>query len=196
MCGSAIAWKSAVFDQPVALQNLVALVLGQLLHLVHVAVDGVGEIVEVERQQLGIGQPHHGRAGGLRQRAAVDEVGIGKMRVPVEVVVDRMVDAAAVFAAEADVERGDPQVVQKRRVIGARAQRADAQVGAVARLPARSGGWPKSELPAMWRSCRRFHTESLVSGSSMSRATPLMNFSSVCEPSMPRKPRPLPSELM
>ena len=49
--------EGAVFDQPVALQNLVALVLGQLFHLVHVAVDGVGEIVEVERQQLGIGQP-------------------------------------------------------------------------------------------------------------------------------------------
>ena len=32
---------------------------------------------------------------GLRQRAAVDEVGVGEMRVPVEVVVDRVIDAAA-----------------------------------------------------------------------------------------------------
>ena len=41
----------------------------------------------------------------LRERPAVDEVGVGEVRVPVEVVVDRVVDAAVVLAAEAEVQR-------------------------------------------------------------------------------------------
>ena len=41
----------------------------------------------------------------------------------------------------------------------------------------------------------RFHTLTFVSGSVMSRATSLMKCSSVCDPSIERKPRPFPSVL-
>ena len=46
---------------------------------------------------------HIGGAGGLRQRAAVDEIAVRKMRIPVEIVVDGVVDASSVLAAEAEV---------------------------------------------------------------------------------------------
>ena len=61
---------------------------------VDVPANGRREVVEIERQQLGVGQAHHRGARRLRQRAAIDEIGIGEVRVPVEVVVNGMVDAA------------------------------------------------------------------------------------------------------
>ena len=144
--------------------------------------DGVGQAGEVVRQQFGVGQSHHRGPDGLGQRPSVGEIGVGEMRVPVEIVVDRVIDAAAILAAEAQVQRRDAQVIEEGRVVGAGAERVDAQVGAVANV-----------LPVFGRlgvgdgfSWSRFQTVIFVSGSSMSRATPLMNFSSVCEPSMPR----------
>ena len=113
------------------------------------------------------------------------------MGEPVEIVVDRVIDAAIILTAKADVERRDAQMVNKRRVVAAGTERADAKIGARARIFAvfraamvRRAAWP------------RFHTEIFFSGSVMSRATVLTNFSSECEPSTPRKPRPLPSVLM
>ena len=49
---------------------------------------------------------------------------------------------------------------------------------------------------AICESCARCHTVIFVSGSSISRATPLMNCSSVCEPAIRNSPRSLPSVLM
>jgi hypothetical protein len=101
--------ENAFLDLLVALADFVAFGLPKLLHLVHVALHGVGEVGEIVGQQIGVGQAHHGRAGGLRQCAAVDEIGVGEVRVPVEIVVDGVIDAAAVFAAEAQVQRSDAQ---------------------------------------------------------------------------------------
>ena len=64
-----MAAKTPSSIMAIALDDLVALVARQRLHFVDVAADGFGEVVEVERQQLGAGQAHHGGAGGLRQRA-------------------------------------------------------------------------------------------------------------------------------
>src|SRR2546428_7035610 len=50
------------------------------------------------------------------------------MRVPVEVVVDGVIDAAAGLTAVAEVEGRDAGVLQERRVVGPRPQRRDAQV--------------------------------------------------------------------
>src|SRR5207245_1171972 len=66
--------------------------------------------------------------------AAVHERRVVERREPFEVVVDRVIDAAAVLAAVAQAERGDTGVLQERRVIRARAQRPDAEIGAAARL--------------------------------------------------------------
>ncbi len=77
----------------------------------------VRKISELERKQIRVGQTHHGRAAGLGKRAAVDKIGIAEMCVPIEIVVDGVIDAAVVFAAETDVERGDAVVLQERGVI-------------------------------------------------------------------------------
>src|SRR5262245_12605981 len=56
------------------------------------------------------------------------------MRVPVEAVVDGVIDAAVVFAAKADVECRHAGVLQEWREVRAGAERVDAQVGARASL--------------------------------------------------------------
>src|SRR6185436_17165366 len=67
-------------------------------------------------------------AAGLCERPAVGEVGVEKLRVDIEVVVNRVVDPAVVLAAVADVQRRYAKVLQKRREVGARSERADAPV--------------------------------------------------------------------
>jgi len=67
-----------------------------------------------------------------REAAAVNEFRIAEVSEPVEIVVDGMVDAAAIFSAVAYVEGRNAVVLHKRAVIGTGAQRADSQVGAIA----------------------------------------------------------------
>ncbi len=105
--------KDSLFDFFIALDDFVLLGLQELLQFVEVAMDGVGEIGELVGQQIGVGQPHHRGSGGLRERAPVAEVGIGEMRVPVEIVVDGVVDAAAIFVAIAQIQRSDAEVIEK-----------------------------------------------------------------------------------
>src|ERR1700751_3683902 len=52
------------------------------------------------------------------------------MRVPVKIVVNRMIDAPAVLSAKTDVERSDAIVLEKRGVVRPGAQRGNAQVRA------------------------------------------------------------------
>src|SRR5438132_8534729 len=44
-------------------------------------------------------------------------------------VVDRVIDAAAAFTAVAEVQRGDPDVLEERREVRPRSEGVDAQVG-------------------------------------------------------------------
>ena len=102
--------------------------------------DGVRKTGEVVRQQVGVGQPDHCRACGLRERASVGEVGIRKMCVPVEIVVDGVIDSAAIFAAIAEVERSDAEMIEEDCPVGAGAQCVNAQVSAVANFLPVFGG--------------------------------------------------------
>ena len=86
------------------------------------------------------------RAAGLRQRAPVDEVSVAEMRVPVIVVVDRVIDAAAIFAAETNVQRGDAIVLEERREIRTGTERRDAQVAALANLLTLLGGFRRGDF--------------------------------------------------
>src|SRR5262245_50923439 len=51
------------------------------------------------------------------------------MRIPIEIVVYRMIDPAAIFATKADIERRNAEVLQEARIVRARAERLDSQVG-------------------------------------------------------------------
>ena len=77
---------------------------------------------------------------GLRERAAVGEVGVEEVRVEVEVVVDRVVDAVVVLAAVAEVERRDADVLEETACsrIPIRARRCAGRPGSRASL--RSSG--------------------------------------------------------
>ncbi len=104
--------------------------------------DGLGLVGELERNDVGVGHAHHHGPGGLGEGAAVGEVGILEVGVPVEVVVDGVVLAAAlVFSAEAEIDAGDAEVMDEGGVIGAGAKGGDAGVGAGAELG-----------PEVWRS--------------------------------------------
>ena len=53
------------------------------------------------------------------------------MRVPVKVVVNGVIDSLFVLAAVCQVQGGDAQMIEKRREIGSRAQRFDAQISSL-----------------------------------------------------------------
>src|SRR5260370_29272821 len=118
--------KLALFELLVALLDLIALRLPKFVQLIGVFLNGVGEVREIVRQEVRISQAHHDRSDGLRQRTAVAKIRVGEMGVPVEIVVDGVVNAAPVVASVSKIERRDAEVIEKRRVIRARAERRDA----------------------------------------------------------------------
>ena len=77
--------------------------------------------------------------GGLRQRASVDKIRVDEVRVPVEIVVDRVVLIAFVLTAEAEIQRGDAGEILKSGVVGSISEGFDAQIGASANLAALLG---------------------------------------------------------
>ena len=115
----------------VALANLLLLVGQQLLKILRVHFDRVGEINEVEWQHLRIRQSQYRSSHSLRQRPSIDEVRVGEMCVPVKVVVNGVIDSLFVLAAIAQVQSGNAQVIDERREIGSRAQRIDAQISSL-----------------------------------------------------------------
>ncbi len=92
--------------------------------------DRAAELREIIGKKIGIRQADHCSPGGLRKSAAVREICVGKMRVPVDIIINRVVDAPAILAAVAKVERGDAKVIDEDRIIGAGAEGSDAQIGA------------------------------------------------------------------
>src|SRR5579859_350291 len=56
------------------------------------------------------------------------------MGVPIKIVVNRMVDPAAILAAITQVQRSYSEMLEERRVIGAGAERADPEVMALTRF--------------------------------------------------------------
>src|SRR5262249_49765683 len=101
-----------------------------MFQLVDVGADGVGEIGKLERKQIGGGEAHDGGPGRLGESATGHEIGVGKMRVPENIVVDGMIAATtAAFTAEAEVQRCDAQVIDESSVIGSGAERANPKVG-------------------------------------------------------------------
>ena len=50
--------------------------------------------------RIRIGEPHDGRSNRLRESTSVHEIRIGEMGIPVEIVVDRVIDALFVLAGD------------------------------------------------------------------------------------------------
>ena len=96
--------------------------------------NGIGKIGEVIWQEVGVGEAHRRRATGPGQGASITEIRVREMRVPVEIIVDRVVDATAVLIAKSQVERGDAEMIEERSVVRARTQGSDSQVSTLAYL--------------------------------------------------------------
>src|SRR5262249_32167202 len=108
---------------------LVLLGLEQGFEFLHVACNGICRIAEAQRNKIGIGHSHDSRACQLGKGTTIDKLGIGKMRVPVKIVIDRVINAASTFAAKSKVQGSHTCVIQKRRVIGSITQSPDAKLG-------------------------------------------------------------------
>ena len=109
-----------ISDAPALLLRLFAHVVCKFDDLADVTPDVVGEVCESVREHICVSEAQDGVPGGLRERVLVVEVRIAEARVVIERIVDRMIDAARVaFAAIAEIERGDADVLQKRRVVRA-----------------------------------------------------------------------------
>ena len=102
--------------------------------------DRLGLGRELEWKKIGFGQAKHESTTRLRERNTVFKIGVAESAIVIERIVDGVVRAAAIFAAVAQVERGDAKVLKKRGIIRARAEGADAQVTARERLTSRRGG--------------------------------------------------------
>jgi len=86
--------------------------LRKSFQFLQVGLHGVGKICELERKQIRVRQAHHGRAAGLRQSTAIHEVCVAEVRVPMEVIVNGVVDAAVIFPVESDIERSHAVVLE------------------------------------------------------------------------------------
>ena len=75
-------------------------------------------------------------------------MGVGKVRVPVKIIVNRMVDSTIALAAISKIQGSNSQVVKKNTVIGAGAQRGDLHVRILPQGLAfrRSLGAPNSQV--------------------------------------------------
>ena len=91
--------EDAVTNLLVALPDVGLLLPEQLVQLLHVLVDRIGEIGELDRQDVAVREPDY-RVPSPRERPAVDEVGIEETREEIEVVVNRVVDAVLVRFTE------------------------------------------------------------------------------------------------
>ena len=104
------------------------------LEPVDVGLHSIGKIGKVKGQQIRIRQAHHRRSGNLGERASVSEVGVVEVGVPIEVVVNGMVNPAAVLPAKSKVQDRDAEEILEGCVIGASPGDSDAKVFALAQL--------------------------------------------------------------
>src|SRR5215469_3474484 len=123
-----VCHQVSILEFLILFRNFLLLLLQELLEFLAVLVNCVGEVGEIVRKQVGIGQTHDCRSYGLRKGAAIAEIGIGEVGIPVVVVVDGVVNAAVIFSAVAETQGGDTQVINENRVIGSRTKRGNSQI--------------------------------------------------------------------
>ena len=109
--------ENAFLDFLVAFTNVVLHLLRKSFQLLQVGLYGVRKVAELERKQIRVRQAHHGRAAGLGEGAAIHEIRVAKVREPIEIIVNGVVDAAAIFTTEPDIEGGHAVVLKKRGVV-------------------------------------------------------------------------------
>jgi len=104
---------------------LVALLVGQLLHLFEIRRDGVREVTVALDWQIRLRHAQDQPSHRLRERRRVGEARVDELwRDAPTWSVGRVIDtAAAALAAIADMERGNPEVLQEAGIIRSGSQR-------------------------------------------------------------------------
>src|SRR5207253_6652167 len=113
----------------VPLHNFIARFLRQRFEFLYVRLHGVRKIAIFEWQQVRISKTHNRYSCRLRESSAVHKIRVAKMSEPVKIIINRMIDAAAVFPAKSEIQRGNAIVLQKSSIIRTRTERPDPQVG-------------------------------------------------------------------
>ena len=101
----------------VALRCFLLRVLQQFLHFLAVPSHRRREARELVGHHLGVREPHDRRPDRLSEGTTVYERRVAESRVPGEIVVDRVIDPAAVFTTVIEIERRDAEVLQERRIV-------------------------------------------------------------------------------
>ena len=117
-----------VLNQSVRTLGLLPHLVGHRHDLVDIPGHRLAEALELEREDIGVDEPQQHPPGGLRQRDPIREGRVAEADIVVERVEDRVIRPTTALAAVAQVERRNPEMLQKRRVVGAGAQGADREV--------------------------------------------------------------------
>ncbi len=92
--------EDAFLQLQIAFGKFILLVFEQLFELGLVLRNGLGLGRVIHGNQVRTREAHHRGACDLRQGTPVGEISVGEVRVPVKVVVDRMILVAIVLATE------------------------------------------------------------------------------------------------
>ena len=99
----------------------------QLFDFLEVELQIVHQTSKAKWQHFGIGKPQGSGARHVCQRHTVLESRITEADKMLESVIERVIAAVGTLTAKSEIRRGNTSVLQKGRVIRARAERRDAQ---------------------------------------------------------------------
>src|SRR5699024_11829748 len=97
--------------------------IGLIYDLLHIGVDMVSHIRKAIGQDVCISEAEYGMSVGFAEGYAIDKAGISKPAVMVKGIITGVIDTATAFSAEGHIQRGNAQVLQEGRIVGAGTQR-------------------------------------------------------------------------
>src|SRR4029077_14669342 len=118
----------------IRLLNLLALLIREFFNFANVHFHVVRKIVKLKGQRVGIGHPHYGGAACLSERSPIHKILVAEMGVPVEIVVDRMIDSSAILPADSDPQRSNTRKIDERGMVRTTAKHFQSQIMAAAQF--------------------------------------------------------------
>ena len=108
--------------------QFLAALLRLLIDFIQIARNGGRKVAEFEGQYGRIAQAKDSGSGVLRKSTAIGEIRVGEMRVPVQRIVNGVIDSPLALPSEAFVHAGDAKIVQEGDIVRTRAESANGEV--------------------------------------------------------------------